>query len=160
MSALSTQFSAKRCPVWGRNNYVAGSLGTLILANVVYQAYVTSQTTAIVVPSVCPSLTRTTLIHVCRGYDKFSCIVTGDHRFISGYFLLPLGVDLVITVVSFWKIIELTKKTNSPVLRVFAREGALFFCVVFFCNLANGSKLQCSGSCAKKLIKEQSSTYR
>ena len=30
--------------------YVAGGLGSLILSNVVYQAYVTSQTTAIAIP--------------------------------------------------------------------------------------------------------------
>ena len=72
------------------------------------------------------------------GYEKFSCIVTGDNKLISGYFLFPWAVDIIITTISFWKIFELTKKTDSPILRVFAREGAIFFAVVFFCNMANG----------------------
>ena len=74
------------------------------------------------------------------GYEKFSCIVTGDNKLISGYFLFPWAVDVIITVVSFIKIAQLTKKTDSPILRVFAREGVIFFAVVFFCNMANGSE--------------------
>ncbi|KAF8578068.1 hypothetical protein K439DRAFT_1639172 [Ramaria rubella] len=66
------------------------------------------------------------------------CILTGVNNLFSPFWIMPLITDSVVFGLTLWRTMRYSKATRSmPLLKLFVRDGALYFLCISSANLLN-----------------------
>ncbi|KAH8923160.1 hypothetical protein BT69DRAFT_1281652, partial [Atractiella rhizophila] len=110
--------------IWQKNKYVLWGLITLLTGEI-----------AVLLTS----------LHIFRPVPISGvgpCIATGGSKngkdFTVAYWVSPIVFDTVVLILTLYRCIRYMKQgTRTPILKLFLRDGVLYFGCIFICNLIN-----------------------